>query len=192
MKNVKIIPKGPVIIFGGLHGVGKSTYARIISEKFKLEYVSTGTMFRKLASEKGLSLTELSQLASKDPSIDKIIDEMSKEKILEGNVVFDSLLAPFLAKDVESFKIYLFAPIEVRISRIANRDSKSNEQSWNETIFREKLEIKRFKEYYGFDLNDTSFYNLMLDTSLFDIEGNIKILESAVGVYLERRWKNWL
>jgi len=192
MKKAKIIPNGPVIIFGGLHGVGKSTYAKIISEKFKLDYVSTGTIFRKLASEKGLSLTELSQLASRDPSIDKMIDEMSKERILKGNVVFDSLLASFLAKDIESFKIYLFAPIEVRINRIASRDLKPSEQSWNETILREKLEIKRFKKYYGFDLNDTSFYNLMLDTSLFDVEGNIKILESAVGVYLERRWKNWL
>lgn len=191
MTKLKVIPEGPVIIFGGLHGVGKSTYAKIISDKFNFKYVSTGTMFRKLASERGLSLIELSQLASRDPSIDRMIDEMSRERMLKGKVVFDSLLAPFLARDIESFKIYLFAPIEVRINRIANRDSKSSKQSWNETILREKLEIKRFKEYYGFDLNDVSFYNLTLDTSMFSIEDNVKILESAVRVYLEGRWKNW-
>jgi len=188
----KIIPGGPVIVFGGLHGVGKSTYAKHVANKFKLEYVSTGLIFRSIASEMKLSLLELSELASRDPSIDMKIEEMSKNRMLRGGVVFDSLIAPFLAREIESFKVYLFAPFEVRINRIAKRDSKEGAIAMKETLLREKLELKRFKKYYGFSLEDTSFYDMLLNTSILEIEDNVKIIEAAVEAYLRRRWSDWL
>lgn len=180
--------KGPIITIGGLHGVGKSTHGKKIAEVFELRYVSTGMMFRDLAKEKGMSLSELSELSVQDPGIDSMIDNMTKRILADGNVVFDSLLASYFARDYESFRIYLQAPTEVRLSRIANRDGKEEEETKKETLFREIVESERFKRYYGIDMSNISIFHLVLDTSILPVDLNLKILIEAIGCYLEKKW----
>jgi|YelNatPaOPRAMG01_1025707.scaffolds.fasta_scaffold43811_2 cytidylate kinase len=184
--------KGPIITIGGLHGVGKSTYGRRLAEAFGLDYVSTGTLFRELAQERGLSIVELSDLSATDPSIDHMIDESSKRLMAEGDVLFDSLLAGYFAKEYESFRIYLWAPPEVRMARIASREGKGLKAAEDETLLRERRELERFKRYYGIDVVDTSVYHLVLDTSLLSLETNLKILSEAIACYLEEKWSDYV
>jgi len=186
-------PKGPVITVGGLHGVGKSTHSKALADNLGLRYVSTGLLFRDVASERGMDLIELTRLSAKDRSIDKEIDDRSKRLLVEGNVVFDSMLAPYLSLSggVEAFRICLFAPLKVRTGRIADRDEIEEQQALMETELRERTELERFKRYYGIDITDRSIYHLMLDTSLFSIEDNVKILCSAVTTYMRRVWPDW-
>jgi len=40
-----------VIVIGGPHGTGKSTYAKAIAEEFSLRHLSAGEIFRQLAEE---------------------------------------------------------------------------------------------------------------------------------------------
>ncbi|MFQ6076866.1 MAG: AAA family ATPase, partial [Candidatus Bathyarchaeia archaeon] len=47
---------GLVVTVSGLHGTGKSTYARALSEAFDLRHVSAGGLFRQIALERGLSI----------------------------------------------------------------------------------------------------------------------------------------
>lgn len=184
--------KGPVITIGGLHGVGKSTYGRKLAEAFGLKYMSTGMLFRELARERGVSVMELSDLSAKDPSFDRIIDDFSKRLIAEGGVMFDSLLASYFAKGYESFRIYLWAPLEVRMARIASREGKVLKEAEEETLLRERRELERFKRYYNIDINDTSVYHLILDTSLLSMETNLKILSEAIACYLEEKWSDYV
>ncbi|HYA21685.1 MAG TPA: cytidylate kinase family protein [Thermoproteota archaeon] len=186
-------PQGPVITVGGLHGVGKSTHSKALADSMGLRYVSTGLLFRDVAAEKGMDIIELTKLSAKDRSIDKEIDDRSKRLLMEGNVVFDSMLAPYLSLSgrVESFRIYLFAPLKVRTQRIADRDDIEESRALMETELRERTELERFKRYYSIDIRDTSIYHLMLDTSLFPIEDNVKILCSAVTTYIRRVWPDW-
>ena len=65
--------KGLVVAVSGLHGSGRSTHAKRIAETFGLRYVSSGTIFRQMAEERGLSLEEMSKLTDKDPEFDKLI-----------------------------------------------------------------------------------------------------------------------
>jgi len=186
-------PNGPVITVGGLHGVGKSTHATALADGLGLRYVSTGLLFRDVASDKGLDLIELTKLSAEDKSIDEEIDERSKRLLLQGNVVFDSMLAPYLSVSmgVEAFRIGLFAPLGVRTERIARRDEIGERQALKETQIREKTELERFRRYYSIDISDTSIYHLMLDTSLFSIEDNVKILCNAATTYIRRVWPDW-
>jgi cytidylate kinase len=186
-------PRGPVITVGGLHGVGKSTHSKALANAMRLRYVSTGLLFRDVASEKGMDIIELTRLSAKDRSIDEEIDDRSKRLLVEGNVVFDSMLAPYLSLSggVEAFRICLFAPLKVRTGRIANRDEIGEPRALMETELRERTELERFDRYYGIDITDTSIYHLMLDTSLFPIEDNVKILCSAVTTYIRRVWPDW-
>lgn len=181
-----------MITVGGLHGVGKSTHAPALAGSLGLRYVSTGLLFREIAEDKGMTMMELTQLSARDDSTDREIDDRSKRLLEEGNVVFDSLLAPYLSKGIEAFRIYLCAPLEVRVKRIARRDGLDEGVALKETLLREKNELERFKKYYDIDISDVSIYHLTLDTSLFPIEDNVKILSTAATVYIRRVWPDWL
>lgn len=181
-------PNRPIIILTGMHGVGKSTYAKPLAEEFNLEYVSTGMLFRKIASERGLTVAQLSEICMKTPEFDREIDSLTLSLLESGGVVLDSLLAGWFARDVESFKIFLKAPFETRCKRIASRENRPLEEVISETIARENSEKKRFMEYYGFNIEDLGLYDMVLDTGVLSQGSVSRILKTAVSAYLEEKW----
>lgn len=181
-------PKKPIIILTGMHGVGKSTYAKPLAEEFNLEYVSTGMVFRRIAREKGLTVAQLSEICMKTPEFDKEIDSVTLSLLEFGGVVLDSLLAGWFARGIESFKIFLKAPFEIRCRRIASRENRPLEEVVSETIAREDSEKKRFMEYYGFNIEDLNLYDMVLDTGFLSQESVSRILKTAVSAYLEEKW----
>ncbi|MEM1557158.1 MAG: AAA family ATPase [Thermoproteota archaeon] len=181
-------PKRPIIILTGLHGVGKSTYAKPLAEEFNLEYVSTGSVFRRIAKEKGFTVAQFSEICMKTPEFDREIDSVTLSLLDSGGVVLDSLLAGWFAKNLESFKIFLKASFEVRCKRIASRENRPLEEVISETMARESSEKKRFMEYYGFNIEDLSIYDMVLDTGVLSQDSVNRILKTAVSAYLEEKW----
>ncbi len=180
---------GLVITISGLHGTGKSTYARIISESLNLRHVSAGELFRQIALEKRLSVSELSEIASKDRGVDDLVDEHTRREARQGDVVLDGLLTGWMAREEADLKIFLTASERVRVERIANRDGTSYSAARKATLLRERLERRRFKKFYGINIDDTSIYDLVLNTALLPLEDNAKILERFIREYKVHRGK---
>lgn len=176
-----------VIAISGLHGTGKSTYARKIAEELGLHHVSAGELFRQIAAERNLSLSELSHEAEKKDEFDRLLDERTKKEIEKGEVVVDGLLAGWMARGHDALKVYLSAPYEVRIGRIASRDGLSYAEAEKATALRESIERRRFKKLYGIDIDDLSIYDLVLNTGLLSIESNIEVIKSFVSGYVKSR-----
>lgn len=171
---------GLVVTIGGLHGTGKSTYARMIAKQLKLRYVSAGQLFRDLAKEKGISLEELSSQAAKSPEIDRLIDERSAAEAAKGDTVIEGQLAAWMAKDRAQVRIYLKASDDARIARIARRDHLDHETAHKQTLEREELQRDRYKRYYGIDTDDLSLYNVVVDTSDRSVESTSSELMSKI------------
>ncbi len=169
----------------GLHGTGKSTYARKIAEKFGLRHISAGELFRQIAAERGLSLSELSREAEEKDELDRLLDERTKNELGKGGVVVDGLLTGWLAREEDALKIYLSAPYEVRVKRIALRDGVTYDEAERATALRESIERRRFKRLYGIDIDDLSIYDLVLNTGLMSIEGNVEVIRSFVDGYVK-------
>ena len=172
-----------VIAIAGPHGSGRSTQARCIAEIFNLKYVSAGSIFRERAEELGVSLTEMSRIASADPDFDNYLDQRSKEESRKGGVVIDATLSAWMAEDPD-LRIHLTCPIEERARRIAERENRSFDDVLDETRFREENEFIRFREYYGIDLDDLSIYDLVLNTEPFDADSTARILKNVIEEYL--------
>ncbi len=170
----------PVITVSGLHGVGKSAVAKYLAEKLGLRYVSAGTIFREEAAKRGMSLEEFSAYALENPEIDRLIDSRTKEEAKRGNVVIDALLAGRFAREYADLKIWLHAPLEIRIKRIAERDGKSYEEALHETIIRETLERERFFKLYGINIDDLRVYDLVINTANLTVEDLREITLFAV------------
>lgn len=159
-----------IITISGRAGSGKSTVAKLLSERLKLRHYSIGDIMREMASEKGLSLLELNGLAERDKSIDLELDNKLKELgRSKDNFAVDGRLAAFFIPHAE-IRIFLDADLRVRAERILN-DKRQQEKSSSikETMAsikkREESEKKRYKDYYGADYLDKKLYNYVVDTT---------------------------
>ena len=169
-----------VIAVSGPPGSGKSTLAKLLAKELRLRYVSSGALFRRLAKERGMSLLEFTKLAEKDYSIDRMIDNEARKEALKGCVVVDGHIAGWILRDLAQVKVYLYAPKEVRASRIAMRDGKVFDEALREVEERERSESKRFKEIYGIDINDLTVFDICINTATYGIEETLRITVEAV------------
>lgn len=168
-----------IITVSGPHGTGKSTYAARLAEALRIRHVSAGALFRRIAKERKISLEELGENALGDPSIDKLVDERTIAEAEKGNLVVDGQLAGWVLKDRSDLRIYLTAPENIRLERIARRDKVTVEEARVQTEQRESVQRERYSRHYGFQVEERSIYHLVLDTSLGSIEDTAKVLVSA-------------
>src|SRR3989475_1531566 len=168
-----------IIPVSGPHGTGKSTYPARLAEALRIRHVSAGALFRRIAKEKKLSLEDLGEKALEDSSIDKLVDERTIAEAEKGNVVVDGQLAGWVLKDRSDLRMYLTAPEDVRLERIAKRDKVTVEEARVQTEQRELVQRERDSRHYGVQVEDRSIYHLVLDTSLGSIEDTAKVLVSA-------------
>lgn len=167
--------KYPLITISGPPASGTSTLAEQLSENLDFELINGGDIFRELADEKNMSLSELSELSEEDDSIDKKIDGRLEEIIQShvqgsrepnGNgLIVESRLAGWHSDGSADLSIYLDAPVDVRANRITDRD-----ETEEELRTREQSEAKRYQNYYGIDVTDTSVYDRVFETHKLTVE----------------------
>ncbi len=175
-----------VVAISGLHGTGKTTAAKFLVKKFKLEYVGAGEVFRKMAKERKMTLEEFSDYAERHPSIDMMIDKRTASMAKKKNVLIDGRLAGWMAKKAD-FRILLTAPIEIRVKRIVGRESRSFKEVLKETEAREESEAKRFKKFYKIDVYDYTPFDLVVNTGSLTKSAMVKILEISVASIIARK-----
>jgi predicted cytidylate kinase len=140
----------------------------MLSDRLGIECVISGAIFREMAEDEGLGLSEFGRLCESDSKYDRLLDERilriaraRKDVILEGR-----LTAHMLHRNrIPAFKIFLDADIVVRAKRITGREGVDEEEARSAVIEREKCEARRYEGYYGIDLADESVYDLVVDTS---------------------------
>ena len=159
-----------IITISGKAGSGKSTVAKMLSEKLKLRHYSIGDLMRAMADEKKLSLLELNRIAEKDKSIDFELDSKLKELgKTKDDFIVDGRLTAFFIPNAK-VKVFLDTNDNVRAERIL-KDKREHEKSKGlkdmiaKIKNREDSEKKRYKKYYGVDYLDKKLYNLVIDTT---------------------------
>lgn len=155
------------ITISGTPGGGKSTVAEILKQKLDLEYIYSGMIFRNLAEEHDMPLSEFGKYCERNPAIDKELDEKQLQFLKKDDIIVEGRLAGWLAykNNISAIKIMLDADIETRAKRIVKREKGNLEEKKEEMLEREKSERKRYKKYYNFDIKDKSIYDIVIDTA---------------------------
>jgi len=167
-----------IITISGAPGTGTSTLARALSSELGLRWVNSGSLFRKIAAEKNISVKDMNRLAEKGPEIDYLIDDAQKSLAKEGGGVFEGRLSGHLLP--ADLKVLVKADLRTRADRIARREVKLAEDAISETRVREESEARRYKMYYNIEISDLSVYDLVVDSVKFDEAGVLAIVMAAV------------
>lgn len=180
----------PVLSIGGPPGSGTTTVARHLKERLGLRYVYAGQVFRRMAEERGMSLAEFGAYVNEHPQVDGDIEMMQVEEARRGDVILEGRVTGFMLhrEKVESFRVWVTASAEERARRVADREDDDREAVAEKNRVRELNEAKRYMENYGFDVNDTSYYDLVIDsTSIPAEEVASRIAEDFMGTYPDFR-----
>jgi len=167
-----------IITVSGSPGTGTTTLARALAAELGLSWVNSGELFRKIASEKNISVKEMNRLAEKGPEIDYRIDDAQKALAKEGQGVFEGRLSGHLLP--ADLKVLLKTDLRTKAERIAKREAKLVEDAMHETRIREESEARRYKMYYNIDISDFCVYDLVIDTGRFNESGTFAIALAAV------------
>lgn len=168
------------VVISGPPGSGKTTQAKLVAEYFKLRYFSAGRIFREIAIRRGVGVEELSMVASRDPSIDIEVDRRTFEVAREDNIVIDAHLGAWIVSDLVDVRVYVTAPFTLRVLRIAARDNVPVDRALRETLIREVTQKKRFKEFYGIDIDDLSIFDVVVNTKNIDAKKAFEILKRVI------------
>jgi cytidylate kinase len=161
-------PERPLTVtVGGLPGTGTSTLCRVLKERLGLPYTYAGALFREEAARRGMTLAEFGALSQRDPSIDEALDDRQIFLLRRGGLILEGRLSGWLANRhrLPAVKVWVVCQESERIRRIVDRDGGTVEQQADLTWAREQSEADRYRRYYGADLGDTSFYDLVLDST---------------------------
>jgi len=167
------------ITISGLPGSGTTTLGKMLANRYNCEYISAGEVFRSMAAERSLSLTEFGSLCEEDPSVDKLIDGRQRTIVLKSDmIVAEGRLSGWMIPEAD-IKIWLFAPVSCRVARIYERDGcVDTKTAESETLAREASEATRYRQYYDIDICAIDIYDLVLNSEKFLPEQLVKIIDA--------------
>lgn len=171
------------VTVSGPPGCGATTLCEQLSAAIGCPYVSGGDIFRELADEREMSLTQLTAKAEASDEIDRALDQRLQTIAEEWGMVnkpfiLESRLAGWLAGERADLRIWLDAPEEVRVDRIGERIETEAEMR-----VREVSEAGRYQSYYEIDIDEREFYDLSINTARWSKRGVFELVRAALEEY---------
>lgn len=167
-----------IISISGNPGSGKSTVAKRVADALGYARYDIGSLRRKMAKKRGLTLEEYNELGERDPQTDSEVDEYQRELgakqhdfVIEGRTSFHFI--------PNSLKIFLDVSPRVGARRVLadlNDGSDRNEADLEHHTVEEITELNakrmksddhRYRKYYdNLDIFDRSQYDAWIDTTI--------------------------
>lgn len=168
-----------IISISGSHGSGKSTIAKMLSEKMNWPRYYMGGLRREAALKKGLTLAEYNKLGENDPSTDLEVDNYQKElgQKLDNFIIEGRTSWYFIP---HSLKIYIEVSQEIGAERIFESLKKENDRNEDKNLNnledviksvqeRYKSDKIRYEKYFGIDVYDLKNYDFVINTDKLSI-----------------------
>ena len=151
------------------------------------ERTSSASLFK--IPEKGNRITDQGT-----PIVDTLFlaqSQVIRELAQKGSCVIIGRCADYVLQDqAELFSVFVSAPVEARVARIAER----NHMSESDAEMAVRKVDKQRRTYYEFytdkEWGAAESYKLTVDSSQFGIEGTARMLEEIVRQFMEGGWEH--
>lgn len=160
-----------IITISGKPCTGKSTMAEIFAKKFGFERVYAGAIFKSVAKEMGIDITELSasdKILEVDFRVDDELKDIYKTRINDNLLIESRTSWSFMPK---AFNVFIDVSDEVIAQRLFNSDRSELERGANLSEAKEKVmkrfnnDVERYKKIYNIDCANLKNYNFVIDNS---------------------------
>lgn len=188
-----------IIVLFGPPGSGKGTQAKILAEKFHLEHISTGDLFRyniknntKLGQEAQTYINH-GKLVPDELTTEMLIDELKRNSNKKGFILdgyprtksqaeaLDELLDSIFQTQVD-VTLALYVEDEILVKRILKRSEESGRSDdADESIIR-----NRIKEYYEKTAVVSNYYKEQYKLVELDGEGSIEDITAELSKEIEK------
>lgn len=174
---------------------GKSTAAKALAERLWYEYISIWSMRRIVAEKMWLNILEFNELGERPENqkeFDLKYEEYQKSLDPTSKIVLESRLWFFCQP--KSFKIFLTVDEESAAKRIFNNKRSTDDYtSWEEVLektkIRDKEDVERYKELYNVDYSDFKNYDLILDTTIKNVDETVDEIIEPFNKYKKNQQK---
>ncbi|MFA5394871.1 MAG: AAA family ATPase [Methanomicrobiales archaeon] len=168
------------ITVSGPPGSGTTSLSKYLVNTHNYSLISAGEVFRSLAAEHNMNLSEFGRMAETDESVDLMIDTRQKEiGEARDNIVIEGRLAGHMI-DTADIRIWVAASVECRSVRISDREGIDQQTAVELTIERESCEAGRYLKYYNIDINDLTVYDLVINSEVWDVADIGAIVDAAI------------
>ena len=180
------------ITISGLPGSGTTTACKAIQARLGIEYAYAGEIFRLLAKEHNMSLNEFGRYCEENPEVDKRLDDRQVELLHKDRILLEGRLSGWLADqhNIPALKVWLDADVDVRAARIVNREDGDHEAKKAEMLEREFSENRRYRAFYGVDLENRGWYDLVVETDHLTPEEVVEGILEALQALLDEQ-EDW-
>ena len=163
--------KKNIISLTGELSSGKGTVSKILMEELNYGVYRNGDYFRKLAKEKGMSITEFNEYVKEHPEIDIQIENSAKEYAKDHDeFIIDARLGFYAVP--HSFKVYLKVDLREAARRAYNDSLRKDTEIYNsiedamrDIKYRYDQENMRYLKTYNVKRDDMNNYDLVIDTT---------------------------
>ncbi len=150
------------IAISGKSGCGNSTVSGLLARELNIALVNY--TLRDLAEAYQMRLTDLTDRAQYDSSIDWYIDAKQIDSIQKHACILASRLAIWLVEGTV-LSIYLEASPQVRAGRIAKREKDDQSSTLVKMMERDKRDRNRLLEKYNIDIDQYQHADYIINTN---------------------------
>lgn len=179
-----------ILTLTGLPGAGKSTIAKLLSERLHMPWYSMGNLRGQMARKRGITIDELNTLGESQAFTDNEVDDYQTHLgKTQNNFIMDGRLSWHFIPN--SFKIFLDINEDEAAKRIfqaSKQGLRKDEKPFVDTDdvtqrIRERIasDIKRYKHYYNLDYLDRSHYDLVINTTNLTPEKIVQSILDRIG-----------
>lgn len=199
-----------IITVSGFPKSGTSSVATGLVDSIEgtVEHINGGDIFRARAEHEGMELKEFSKHVNENPQIDREIDgtmraivrafatddyridteqiPLDTEPEDVDHLLLESRLAGWIAGNFGDCRVWLDASPSLRQQR-----ARFGSESKDDVIDRAWDERMRYQMNYDIDIDDTTLYDLTIDTATWDESSIVSSITSFVDSYDSER-DNWI
>ena len=158
----------------GMPAVGKTTVAKMLGAKLRIDIIGGGDILKEIAVEQGYKATgddwwdteegmKFLKMREGSSKFDKEVDARLLKKVEKGNVVITSYTLPWLA--TKGTKVWLSGTPESRAQRMAKRDGTTAEECMGVIATRDEENRKLYKKLYKIEFGrDLGPFHLVVGT----------------------------
>lgn len=164
-------PEGLVVTVSGLSGVGSSTVADFIADRYELDKIGAGAFFRSEAKKRGMDIYTFREKQDEIEEEEGVNFDLQWDKralrygFTRDDLLLEGRLTGALLEGIAPVRVLVICDAKTIARRVSEREDKSYKKALKDIKERNENDIEIFQNKYGVDPRNRKYYTHIIDNS---------------------------